>query len=357
MTGFSSLLGAVAHGIDALDGFDRGAALDAGVNPARVREWEKVHEVYFGATRWTRQQRLAVEAAQASRTSLDQLIFIEHRVRHITDARSRWRVRQELLSTPADYGALKRAAADIAPPREDSPPTAKVTFGRSVQGKRRMTVVADERTLADVESFLRRGLDPAKPEAPQMVAPLIDLLRGRGSAGVPVAAPRPLIVIGLPDYVQIRDGSGHDTILGLTDGTTMTGAEYLTHHYGEELEVALFHPQVGPVNLYRTQRLANQKQRDLVRAASTVCASPDCRHAADNCEIHHLTAWKHGGPTNLANLAPVCRYHNRINDDAPGSVRRGRVINIRGRPTWVSPRGYPVPNTTHPYGAMNVLFG
>ena len=124
--------------------------------------------------------------------------------------------------------------------------------------------------------------------------------------------------------------------LGLSDGTTMTGAEYLTHHHSKDLEVALFHPQAGAVNLYSTKRFANTKQRDLARATWTTCPMPDCRHAADNCEVHHITPWASGGPH---------RNH------------RGRIRMRGGTPVWVSPRGTPVPHTTHQFGAMHLLFG
>ncbi|TKW70914.1 MAG: hypothetical protein DI610_11865 [Staphylococcus hominis] len=60
----------------------------------------------------------------------------------------------------------------------------------------------------------------------------------------------------------------------MSDGTTMTGAEYLTHYYARDLEVALFHPQAGAVNLYDTKRLANAKQRDLARMVLTTCPVP-----------------------------------------------------------------------------------
>jgi predicted restriction endonuclease len=29
------------------------------------------------------------------------------------------------------------------------------------------------------------------------------------------------------------------------------------------------------------------------------------------CEAHHLRHWLHGGPTDLANLALLCRAHHR----------------------------------------------
>ena len=169
--------------------------------------------------------------------------------------------------------------------------------------------------------------------------------------------PRPLILIPLDEHINILGGDGDDTVLGLTDGTTITGAQYLTHHHGAELEVALFHPQEGAVNLYDTQRFANRKQRDLARATMPTCPVPECRHAADNCQVHHIRAWSKGGHTNMDNLAMLCRYHNRTNDDDPAHAYRGRVENIRGTPTWRSPRGYLVANTVHPYGAMTLLYG
>lgn len=139
----------------------------------------------------------------------------------------------------------------------------------------------------------------------------------------------------------------------------MTGAEYLNSTVAtsaNELEAAVFHPQHGAVNLYRTQRLANDKQRALARAVTPGCPVPGCRHAADSCEIHHITAWQHGGETNIDNLAPLCRYHNRVNDDDPQRARRGRVELVDAQPLWHSPRGYAAPNPVHRPGAMKLLY-
>ena len=175
--------------------------------------------------------------------------------------------------------------------------------------------------------------------------------------GVPYAIPRPLLLLPLPDWIKIHQGEGDETILYLTDGTSMTGAEFLNLYYATAenyLEAAIFHPEEGAVNLYRGRRLANEKQRVLARATSPECPVPDCRHSADACEIHHITAWKNGGETNLANLAPLCRYHNRVNDDDPQQAKRGRIINVAGTPVWRSPRGYVVDKRAH--GAMSALF-
>ena len=367
---FGDLLDAVrALGVDALAGFDRDALIAAGVDPARVRALGGVHEVYFGPTRFRKQQRLAVEAARAGGHSLDKLVLIERYMAHIDDAAERWRVRRELLAVRGSFATLRRAAQQAAPAPERPAGPDRVRFSRTRGGKRSLVVVGSQRRMADLEHALMGRAPGVGPAGEEMYDALWQLLDGGGAGAdaggaVPAAVPRPLLLIPLASWVRIMRGEGDDTVLGLTDATTMTGAEFINQVVatGEfELEAALFHPQEGAVNLYRTQRFANQKQRDLARAVTPVCPVPGCRHGAEACEIHHIQAWKHGGETNLANLVPVCRYHNRINDDdqpiTGRSNGRGRIDTTHGRPSWVSPRGYPAPNPHHAhYGAMHQLF-
>ena len=187
--------------------------------------------------------------------------------------------------------------------------------------------------------------DRNRPEAEQKLERYRELLRGDG--GVPRAVPRPIITVPLDAAVKVLRGEGDDSVLGLTDGTTMTCSELVAELFGEELEVAVFHPQEGPVNLLRGQRFANAKQRALISMTQPICAVPGCRHAADMCEMHHIDPWKHGGETNLRNLAPLCRYHNRVNDDDRQRIR-GRIEWIRGRPVWVSPQGLSLIHISEP---------
>ncbi|MCZ9293043.1 HNH endonuclease signature motif containing protein [Corynebacterium meitnerae] len=355
MIGFGEFLGAVAAGIDTLAGFDRQAAFDAGVQPKRVRDWSKVHEVYFGSTRLKRQQKAGVDKARVNRVSMDTLILIEERTKLISDPLERWRLRHRLLDVRGNYETVRRRAKEIVPTVEPPPPEDGVTFTGSRSTKRTMTMTGPERFMADLEHAMSQDIDPSRPRGPQLFDAFVKLMESGG--GVAQAAPRPLVLVPLPEHIRIVRQEGDETILGLTDGTTMTGAELLATCYGADLEVGLFHPQEGAVNLYRGQRFANQKQRDLARAVTPACPVPGCRHGADACELHHITAWKHGGETNLNNLVPLCRYHNRVNDDDPWRQARGRVERIRGAPVWVSPRGYPVINERHPFGALSSLFG
>lgn len=339
--------------IDALVGFDKHAALDAGMNNAQVNDWKRIHDTYFGRTRCTRLQRVALIKARANAVTLSKLAVIERVTAHIADDATRWRVRHRLLEVRGRCEALRRQAKAIAPPKEPAPPKPGVRFSTSRGGHRRVTVTAPERVIADLEHALRRGLDPAVPASTHMLGAFISIIRGQGA--VPEGVYRPILMVPVDAHLRpSRDSSG--VTLHATDGTTVTLAEYLQARYGHDLEVAAFHPVEGVLDLFRTQRFANAKQRALASMVQPTCAVPACRLPADLCEMHHITAWKHGGFTNLANLAPLCRYHNRVTDDDSHVHKRGRVAMRAGRCTWISPRGYAVPNT-HPAGAMQALFG
>ena len=361
MTSFAASVAGLTNPIETLASFDAQELISLGCKPALMREWAKVHKVYYGSTKFTRKQANAIKIARSTRKSMDQLVYIESRLSSIKDPAEKWRLRLALLSVPGDYATLQRRSKNIVPEVDKPAPEPTVGFGRSNKKRRPIIITALEEDAAVLEFAARQNLGDG-PAGPQMYEKLMAILglrpdEGETPSGIAPAAPRPLVLIPLDEQIKIMSGAGDDVILGLTDGTTMTGAEFLAQNFGDILEVAMFHPQEGPVNLYDTQRFANQKQRDLARATMPTCPVPDCRHAADNCEVHHIKAWSQGGMTNMNNLAMLCRYHNRTNDDDPTKPHRGRLENIRGAPMWRSPRGYLVPNTVHPYGAMTLLYG
>lgn len=352
MTPFQEFL-ASQPTVDTLVGFNKRAAVAAGVIPNLAAKWEKVHDVYFGPTRWRKQQKRALIAAR--RFPLSQLHYLEDRLAKIPNPAERWRVRLKLLERCSTHNALKERADQLIR-EKPKPPKKGVTFSRSRQGMRTMHVTGDEHEMADLEHYLLQGIDPKSPPSPQMLERFRKLMRNDGK-GVPREVRRPIVVVGIEDHAKILRGEGDEMILGLSDGTTITGAEYLSMR-PELAEIALFHPAEGAVNLYRTERFANEKQRDLARMTLTTCPVPGCRHASDNCEIHHIQAWSQGGETNMVNLVAVCRYHNRTNHDDPAHDNtRGGIERVDGVPMWVSPHDHAKENTVHQYGAMHVLFG
>ena len=63
------------------------------------------------------------------------------------------------------------------------------------------------------------------------------------------------------------------------------------------------------------QRLATRAQRRALAAMYATCALPGCDVRFERCRIHHTVPWERSGPTDLANLLPVCdRHHHQIHD-------------------------------------------
>ena len=52
------------------------------------------------------------------------------------------------------------------------------------------------------------------------------------------------------------------------------------------------------------------------------CVVPGCDRPPAWCEAHHLRHWLHGGPTDLENLAPLCRAHHRAVHEGGWRLRR-----------------------------------
>ena len=72
----------------------------------------------------------------------------------------------------------------------------------------------------------------------------------------------------------------------------------------------------GHLDLGHSTRLANRAQRRALRAMYATCAIPGCQVRYDRCKLHHIIWWRNGGPTDLANLLPVCTHHHtKIHND------------------------------------------
>jgi hypothetical protein len=66
------------------------------------------------------------------------------------------------------------------------------------------------------------------------------------------------------------------------------------------------------MELGQTTRLANRAQRRALKAMYKGCAVPGCCVAWDHVVIHHLLWYRFGGPTNIANLLPLCTKHHHL---------------------------------------------
>jgi hypothetical protein len=112
------------------------------------------------------------------------------------------------------------------------------------------------------------------------------------------------------------------------------------------IALLITHPTTSqPLWFGRTRRLATLAQRHAAIAASDGhCTWPGCTTPANRCEIDHLTGWQQDGTTDIDNLAPCCRFHNRLK-------HRQRITATRqpnGTITYTRPDGTPIaPTYTH----------
>ena len=66
------------------------------------------------------------------------------------------------------------------------------------------------------------------------------------------------------------------------------------------------------LDLGMTRRLFDRYQRIALAVRDQGCVFAGCDRPPAWCEAHHLKAWKHGGPTDLANGCLLCSFHHHL---------------------------------------------
>jgi Domain of unknown function (DUF222)/HNH endonuclease len=89
------------------------------------------------------------------------------------------------------------------------------------------------------------------------------------------------------------------------------------------LPAALGGGPTQPLEVGRTSRVVTAAQRAALVVRDGGCAVAGCQRPPGWCEAHHLQHWVHGGPTDLANLALVCRAHHRAVHEGGWRLVRG----------------------------------
>ncbi len=90
-----------------------------------------------------------------------------------------------------------------------------------------------------------------------------------------------------------------------------------------------------PLDMGREIRLANRRQRRALANRDGGCIFPGCDCPADWCDAHHVIWWNDDGPTDMSNLALLCRYHHGV------THRRGWTMTATGDEwfSWTTPSG------------------
>ena len=101
----------------------------------------------------------------------------------------------------------------------------------------------------------------------------------------------------------------------------------------------LTHPVTGTVLAIDRYRPSDQLKR-VLRVRDEHCRFPGCRTPARRCDIDHTTAREHDGPTEIGNLAHLCRRHHTLKHHSAWRVRQipDGVLH------WTSPTGRVFPD-------------
>jgi hypothetical protein len=97
------------------------------------------------------------------------------------------------------------------------------------------------------------------------------------------------------------------------------------------------HPDTGqPIATGTTRRRPTAGQHRNITATYLTCVFPGCRMPAIDCDIDHRQAWVDHGPTEVGNLAPLCRHDHRLKHEHGWSLER----LDDGDHLWTSPLGH-----------------
>jgi hypothetical protein len=138
-----------------------------------------------------------------------------------------------------------------------------------------------------------------------------------------------------------RHGDGNDHANGDGGGGELTE---LLRTAMARLPVTLGGAPSQPLEVGRASRVATPAQRAALAVRDGGCVFPDCTRPLAWCDAHHLIHWLDGGPTDLDNLALVCRAHHRAVHEGGWRLIRGPD----GRFTAIPAHRRSPPHCRHP---------
>ncbi|WEK12421.1 MAG: DUF222 domain-containing protein [Candidatus Microbacterium phytovorans] len=188
---------------------------------------------------------------------------------------------------------------------------------------------ADTRRIGEVRADVFADLllsGHASPETTNDAIPAGEAIIARVQVTVPVLA-----AVGHDDIPAELVGKGPiDTATALRLAGTATGWDRV-----------LTHPVTGTVLATDRYRPSDHLKRTL-RVRDEHCRFPGCRIPTGRSDIDHTIAREHDGPTELTNLAHLCRRHHTLKHHSAWRVRQ----TPDGILHWTSPTGREYPD--HP---------
>ncbi|APE14195.1 HNH endonuclease signature motif containing protein [Mycolicibacterium pallens] len=138
----------------------------------------------------------------------------------------------------------------------------------------------------------------------------------------------PAMIIVSTTLQNLTDAAG----VGVTAGGSllpMSDVIRLASHAHHSLVVFDKHT-ARPLYLGRSKRIATADQRIVLLSRDRGCTRPGCTVCGYDCQVHHITSWAAGGPTDVDKMVLACPGDNRLADDGY-RVR----IGLDGSVEWI----------------------
>jgi hypothetical protein len=97
-----------------------------------------------------------------------------------------------------------------------------------------------------------------------------------------------------------------------------------------------------PLDVGRVSRTVPDALRRALNLRDGGCAFPGCTRRPRRCHAHHVNHWVDGGPTCLANLVLLCRFHHQLIHHGHWTVTMIDALPWFTPPAWNDPDRTPV---------------
>ncbi len=114
------------------------------------------------------------------------------------------------------------------------------------------------------------------------------------------------------DHQTLRTGRHPATIAQTGDGRDLPDEAVARLCCDAVLRRVVLGEHRIPVDIGHRHRTATDAQWAALRSMYATCAWIGCERPLSHCQAHHLRPWQHGGPTDLANLVPLCSRHHHL---------------------------------------------
>ncbi|AZA08843.1 HNH endonuclease signature motif containing protein [Corynebacterium pseudopelargi] len=303
---------------------------DYGIPARRIGQIHRVgRDLFEGEGEQLANRQHCARIAREAQMSIDTLITMNKTVNRVNDNAAREPLRKELF----EYAVGKsfeeveaHAKLRLQEINERHPRTAheqrwlRISGNPDTNGMRFMLARlsdSDAMALANALDQTARELqreDAGLSRQQAMADALVARVMGGQGASKSSVFREPVLLVPSDGCTYMGNG-----LLATSDGAIVPAREHMDSLLSEFGYATMWAPnlegEMQHVDLWRTRRTANDKQRMMMVIDQLICADPECTHTAITSEAHHIKAWKNGGDTNVSNMVIACRPHHARNDD------------------------------------------